>query len=730
MTTWFGLKLVDLMMIAAYFAVVMAIGFWSARRSRRKKTSSWEDGGLGKGLLIMHWLCTGTHSEMAVQVAGATARTGLGGIWYQWMWLFSTPFYWLMAPVTRRLRVTTTGDYFRIRYGRSLEMLYALVGLFYFGLSIALLLRGAGAAISGATAGAVPTDASVIALAVMFSTYVIAGGLVAAVYTDLLQGVDDHRAFVHACARGLAAVGGLSGLHDRLGPAMFAITAPAGAHEGDPWFVVTMSVLGLVGFVVQPHVMTATGSGKTETEARVGMVYGNFIKRVLTIAWAFTGLIAVAAFPAVIAGFDARSPQARHASETLFGLAIQHFLGDGWRGLMIACLIAGVTSAETFMVGGSALFTRNFYVHAVAGKSDTHYLWVGRLASGGLLALGILLAVRAESVTQLVLGSVKLIGLLGAAFWLGVAWRRANAAGVWASFLGSLLVWGIMSADPSGIAIPVVGPAARAVLTAAGSLGLQGLTQPAQIIVMLAVEFGLMIVVSLITRPRGVSTLGPFYARLHTPVGKEDEVRYDEPPDDLPDSATLGMEGTALDYRKSSRFAYTDPAKAWRGNPADDLVRLGRVPDRLGAGRRFDWPVSLAGRSQDDGGLPSPGQNDDTSTSPWFHFERETHDRRIRKPCGPGDRWISGHRPGDRTAARPRGGRRCHQLCLAYARCRAGRRRNRDHRSQGDLRSLQRCKARRRGSNCRDHARAVRADRPFGTLRGDQQYHRPYRPNV
>ena len=114
---------------------------------------------------------------------------------------------------------------------------------------------------------------------------------------------------------------------------------------------------------------------------------------------------------------------------------------------MIACLIAGVTSAETFMVGGSALFTRNFYVHAVPGRSDYHYLWVGRLASGGLLALGIMLAVRAESVTQLVLGSVKLIGLLGAAFWLGVVWRRATAAAVWSSFLGSLLVWAVMSAE-------------------------------------------------------------------------------------------------------------------------------------------------------------------------------------------------------------------------------------------------------------------------------------------
>src|SRR5205085_7816010 len=121
----------------------------------------------GKGLLTMHWLCTGTHSEMAVQVAGATARVGLGGIWYQWMWLFSTPFYWLIAPVTRRLRVTTTGDYFRIRYGRGLEIAYTLLALMYLAISIALLLRGAGAAISGATGGQVPTERSVIVLALL-----------------------------------------------------------------------------------------------------------------------------------------------------------------------------------------------------------------------------------------------------------------------------------------------------------------------------------------------------------------------------------------------------------------------------------------------------------------------------------------------------------------------------------------------------------------------------------
>ena len=47
------------------------------------------------------------------------------------------------------MRVTTTGDFFRIRFGKSLEMLYTVVALLFFALSIALLLRGAGAAISG-----------------------------------------------------------------------------------------------------------------------------------------------------------------------------------------------------------------------------------------------------------------------------------------------------------------------------------------------------------------------------------------------------------------------------------------------------------------------------------------------------------------------------------------------------------------------------------------------------
>ena len=73
--------------------------------------------------------------------------------------------------------------------------------------------------------------------------------------------------------------------------------------------------------------------------------------------------------------------------------------------------------------------------------------------------------------------------------------------------------------------------------------------------------------------------MGPFFARLHTPVGKEGEVRCEATSHALPESATLGMDGIVLDYRKSSRFAYAS------------LQKLGLEIPRM---TWFDWGGFLA----------------------------------------------------------------------------------------------------------------------------------------
>ena len=60
-------------------------------------------------------------------------------------------------------------------------------------------------------------------------------------------------------------------------------------------FIISLSLISIVGVVVQPHfIATGGGSAKTEKEARIGLVVGNFLKRLCTVGWALTALIALA----------------------------------------------------------------------------------------------------------------------------------------------------------------------------------------------------------------------------------------------------------------------------------------------------------------------------------------------------------------------------------------------------------------------------------------------------
>jgi len=115
-----------------------------------------------------------------------------------------------------------------------------------------MLLHGAGAAIAGPR-GEHPTNQSVIALSLLFSTYVMAGGLIAAAYTDFLQGTMLVVLSVLLVPAGLNMIGGMPELQDRLAPGFMSVMAPEGASEGNPLFILAMSLLGLVGIVAQPQ---------------------------------------------------------------------------------------------------------------------------------------------------------------------------------------------------------------------------------------------------------------------------------------------------------------------------------------------------------------------------------------------------------------------------------------------------------------------------------------------
>lgn len=151
--SWLGLGIVDWIVLAVYFIVVVGIGVWSYKKV--KDMSDFFMGGrrFGKVFMMFFAFGAGTSSEQAVSVVAGTWRAGLAGIWWQFLWLWATPFYWIVAPVMRRMRALTTSDFFEARYGPATATLYSAFGIITSIVFIAAGLYGSGKMVNALTGG-------------------------------------------------------------------------------------------------------------------------------------------------------------------------------------------------------------------------------------------------------------------------------------------------------------------------------------------------------------------------------------------------------------------------------------------------------------------------------------------------------------------------------------------------------------------------------------------------
>lgn len=421
----------DWAVIGAYLVVITAIGLVVGFRVRR--TGDYFLGGrkFGPWLMIGQSFGVGTHAEMPVALAGAVYTSGASAIWFQWKNLFITPFYWLMAPVFRRIRRTTMAEFTEDRYGPWMGGIYILFALCFLIINTGSMLKGAGKVISQATGGGVGVNEIVVAMTVMFVLYSFVGGLVAAAWTDLFQGVLIIALSFMLVPLGWTLVGGLDGMKASLEPFRFSLATPSGIG---PWVIAMLTLNGLVGIMAQPQQLAAVGTGKDERTCRVGMFYGNFVKRVCTVGWALVGLM-VAALVAQGVVPPLADP------EDAFGLACRRLLFPGALGLMIASILAAnMSTCSAFLVDSGALFTEGLYRRRLMpGRPDGHYLWVGRMSGLAITLLGVLYAIfLIKSVLYTFLLTETLATFVGISVLGGMLWRRANRWGALASLLVAL----------------------------------------------------------------------------------------------------------------------------------------------------------------------------------------------------------------------------------------------------------------------------------------------------
>ena len=520
-----GLHAIDGLVVVLYLAGITVMGFWMGRRVSGLD-EFFMPRRFGKGMMIMHAFGTGTASDQAVTVSSATFRSGLSGIWYQWLWLFVTPFYWLIAPIFRRFRAITTADVYELRYDRSVAVLFAVVGMANMCIKIGLMLKGAGALADAGTGGLINADLAIVAVTVMFVVYGAAAGLGAAIVTDYIQGMLTIAFSFMLLPFILWEVGGMTGVRETISSeAMLSLVAPGKISW---FFVIMMSLQALVGIVAQPFIMGVCAAGKTEWEGRVGIVGGNLIKRLCTAAWSLTAIAAVAWY--IQNGNDPSLLDAEALKQTgdrIYGEVAHTFLPrlvPGLLGLFLAALLAGVmSSCDSFMISSAALFTENIYKPLRSGRSDRHYVWVGRVASVLVVAGGVGFAFWVPSVVKALEIWFMIAPMMGLVFWIGLFWRRMSVAGAWATTLTGFAAWWV-STQPWFInalgGIP--GSESLRLLWAEGDKTVVYL--PWQILFYGLTASAVGIVVSLLTRPVSPEKLDRFYQLSRTPVQHGEQV--------------------------------------------------------------------------------------------------------------------------------------------------------------------------------------------------------------
>ncbi len=515
----FSLSPIDWIILFTYFAVVALIGFVASRLVRNREDFVMGGRRFGKLMTTFFAFGAGTHADSATGVASQSYKVGFAGFWYQGVMIFTLPIYWLLVPVFRRARVQTTADFFERRFGTGFMLLYALFALFLmvafsstglYGTAklIEALLTPQGSFLSEAGANAAPVGTGaglgglaqlplwqlmIPVIAIISFLYAIAGGLVAAVWNDFLQGILTIVMSVLLIPFFWHHVGGLEGFQARLDDPEQAFRLVLDKDMTLFW-VAMVSINSLFSMVVQPHIMANAGSAATEMDSRVGFVGGLVLKRLMTIPWALTGVMAVALFgEGTIAGDHA------------FGAAAQALLPVGFVGLMIACVMASIMdNLAVFMISFAGTYTNSIHLKIWPHTTERRLVLISRLASIAFAALVIPLSYAFTDIPSAMRFMFQTVPIMGVSFFLAILWPRANRYGAVASFAAALL----------------------ALLVAKYYFGWQGdAGLPATITLYLSVGIFAGWLISVVTPPEEPLRTRRFFLLIRTPVGQEAALR-------------------------------------------------------------------------------------------------------------------------------------------------------------------------------------------------------------
>lgn len=456
------LSTLDWIVIALYFAINLAIGFYYYRKA---------SGSVGEffvsGREVPWWLAgtsmvaTTFGADTPLVVTGFVYTYGIAGNWLWWSFALSgmlTVFFF--ARLWRRAGVITDMEFAEIRYsGRPAAFLRGFRAL-YLGLIINTIIMGwvnlAMVKILEITLGVSHLQAIGITLAIAAFTmvYTSASGLWSILWTDVVQFVLKMSVVIALAAFAVNAVGGIGALKEKIAVHDAAKNMDSLAFTPDwtsGWFIMFLVFISLNWWAswypgAEPggggYIAQRIFSAKNEKHSLGATLWFNIAHyAVRPWPWILTALVAVLLFPNPV-----NPTTGKFDPEFGYMLVMIEHLPPYLRGLMLAGFAAAYMSTMATHINLGASYLINDFYRRFAKKdaSEGHYVTASRVTTVFVTILAAIVSFYMESIG----GAWKFLLSIGAGaglvfmlrwFWWRIsAWSEISAM-VAAGFCSSLL---------------------------------------------------------------------------------------------------------------------------------------------------------------------------------------------------------------------------------------------------------------------------------------------------
>ena len=434
--------------IIVYLLLTVLIGYWASRKVRTSGDFILAGRSLPLFLSSSALFATWFGSET---VFGASSEFLKGGLYN----VIEDPFGAALCLVlfglffARKLynmNLLTLGDFFKVRYGKRLEL---VAGVFivpsYVGY-IAAQLVAMGLILNVVTGMAIWQGVVASAVVVTFYTYI--GGMWAISITDFVQSIIIIGGLLVLAIILSGKAGGETTVLNEVPPDTFRFFPEASATEIIAWLA-AWSVLGLGSIPSQDVFQRVMSSNSVNTAVRSSFIAAGLY---LTVAMLplFISLCVRHLYPEFTQGDTQLALPSMVLAHATMPVQILFF------GSLLSAIMSTTSSA---ILAPAAIFSENLVKPLAKHRlADKHFLAITRFAVLGFALIATVVACLRSNIYELV-GESSILSLVSlfAPMVLGLYWKRASSMGALLAMITGILTW--LVAKQVELTVPELVPA-------------------------------------------------------------------------------------------------------------------------------------------------------------------------------------------------------------------------------------------------------------------------------